>query len=195
MDKNKVLSLTVASMMLLGGYANALEEYSPRPNIFHEVKKGDTFTRLAERYYKDGSLYDELANYNLRYPDYLYIGEFIKIPDKQILLGIVPDIDQYGCTPVDIENPRDLNNKFYEMKKGDTFNGTYYKWYKDIIEEKSEILNELNHKDLRTALYMFNNIEDEYNMQIGTKIYLMDFENLILLTRNLKENNKLIKKR
>ncbi|MDD4831254.1 MAG: LysM peptidoglycan-binding domain-containing protein [Tenericutes bacterium] len=197
MSKNKLLSLTITSLILLGSYnnTNALEIYTPRPTIFHEVKKGDTFIKIAEKYFKDGSLYDELAEYNQRYPDYIYIGEHILVPDKQILLGNIQDIDHYGCTPVDAENPKDLNWKFYQMKEGDTFNGTYYTWYKEIFEEKPEIANEFTHVDLRTGLYIFNSIEDEYNMQIGTKIYLMDYDNLILYTRNLKETNKLTKKR
>lgn len=196
--KNKNLCILLSSLLALGGIsnANAKESYIPRPNIFHKVEKGDTLIKLAERYYKDGSLYDELSEYNGRaYPDYIYIGELIRIPDIQILLGNVDEIDQYGCTPVNFENPKDLNWKYYEMIEGDTFNGVYYKFYKDIFNENPGLENNLNHKELRQTLHMFNGIEDDWNLQIGKKIYLMGFDHLVNLTNELKTTNKLIKTR
>ena len=196
--KNKHLCLALSSLIALGGIsnANAIESYIPRANIFHKVEKGDTLIKLAERYYKDGSLYDELSLYNKRTdPDYIYEGELIKIPDKQILLGNVDDIDQYGCTPVDFDNPKDLNNKYYEMKEGDNFNGVYYKIYQNILKDNPNLSNGLSHIELRRALYLFNNVTDEWNMPIGTKVYLMNDEYLLTLTNNLISTHKLTKRR
>jgi nucleoid-associated protein YgaU len=50
---------------------------------WHEVKKGDTLSKIAERYYGDGSLYMKIfeANRNiLRDPNLIKIGQKLRIP-------------------------------------------------------------------------------------------------------------------
>ena len=50
---------------------------------FHEVKKGDTLSKIAEQYYGDGSLYMKIfeANRNiLKDPNLIKVGQKLKIP-------------------------------------------------------------------------------------------------------------------
>ncbi|MEE9913885.1 MAG: LysM peptidoglycan-binding domain-containing protein [Deltaproteobacteria bacterium] len=50
---------------------------------YHEVKKGDTLWKIAEKYYGDGSLYKKIfeANQNiLKNPDLIKIGQKLHIP-------------------------------------------------------------------------------------------------------------------
>ena len=50
---------------------------------WHEVKKGDTLSKIAERYYGDGSLYMKIfeANRNiLRDPNLIKVGQKLRIP-------------------------------------------------------------------------------------------------------------------
>lgn len=50
---------------------------------YHEVKKGDTLWKIAERYYGDGSLYPKIfeANRNiLKDPNMIKVGQKLKIP-------------------------------------------------------------------------------------------------------------------
>jgi len=49
----------------------------------HEVKKGDTLWKIAERYYGDGSLYMKIfeANRNiLKDPNLIKVGQKLRIP-------------------------------------------------------------------------------------------------------------------
>jgi len=198
MNNKKVLSLTAAAILVLVAHTNAkaLNSYVPRATIFHKVEDGDTLINLSERFLLDGSLYDELAiENNIEDPDFIRIGQIIRIPDKQILLGNVDDIDEYGCTPVDFNNPEDLNWKYYKMKEGDTFNGTYYKLYENIFIHHPEFANNTNHLELREALWLFNPYENAWKLPIGTKIYTADDYELYKITMELKSKNELIKTR
>jgi len=50
---------------------------------WHEVKKGDTLSKISERYYGDGSLYMKIfeANRNiLKDPNLIKVGQKLRIP-------------------------------------------------------------------------------------------------------------------
>jgi len=50
---------------------------------YHEVKKGDTLWKIAEKYYGDGSLYKTIFEANkdiLKNPDMIKIGQKLHIP-------------------------------------------------------------------------------------------------------------------
>jgi nucleoid-associated protein YgaU len=50
---------------------------------YHEVKKGDTLWKIAEKYYGDGSLYTTIFEANkdiLKNPDVIKIGQKLHIP-------------------------------------------------------------------------------------------------------------------
>lgn len=50
---------------------------------YHEVKKGDTLWKIAEKYYGDGNLYKKIFEANrtiLKNPDIIQIGQKLHIP-------------------------------------------------------------------------------------------------------------------
>ena len=50
---------------------------------YHEVKKGDTLWKIAEKYYGDGNLYKQIFEANrdiLKKPDVIKIGQKLHIP-------------------------------------------------------------------------------------------------------------------
>lgn len=50
---------------------------------YHEVKKGDTLWKIAEKYYGDGNLYKKIFEANrtiLKNPDVIKIGQKLHIP-------------------------------------------------------------------------------------------------------------------
>ena len=50
---------------------------------YHEVKKGDTLWKIAEKYYGDGSLYTNIFEANrdiLKDPNVIKIGQKLRIP-------------------------------------------------------------------------------------------------------------------
>jgi nucleoid-associated protein YgaU len=50
---------------------------------WHEVKKGETLWKLAERYYGDGSLYPKIFEANkdtLKDPNLIRVGQKLRIP-------------------------------------------------------------------------------------------------------------------
>jgi len=50
---------------------------------YHEVKKGDTLWKIAEKYYGDGSLYNKIFETNrdiLKNPDAIQVGQKLHIP-------------------------------------------------------------------------------------------------------------------
>ena len=50
---------------------------------YHEVKKGDTLWKIAERYYGDGSLYTKIFEANrdiLKDPNVIKVGQKLRIP-------------------------------------------------------------------------------------------------------------------
>jgi len=50
---------------------------------YHEVKKGDTLWKIAEKYYGDGSLYKTIFEANrdiLKNPDLIKVGQKLHIP-------------------------------------------------------------------------------------------------------------------
>jgi len=50
---------------------------------YHEVVKGDTLWKIAEKYYGDGSLYKNIFEANkdiLKDPDMIKIGQKLRIP-------------------------------------------------------------------------------------------------------------------
>lgn len=57
---------------------------------YHRVVSGDTLSMLCRRTYGDGtaSYYNALAKYNgISNPHLIYVGQTIKLPPKDILLG------------------------------------------------------------------------------------------------------------
>ncbi len=50
---------------------------------YHEVKKGDTLWKIAEKYYGDGSLYKTIFEANkdiLKNPDMIKLGQKLHVP-------------------------------------------------------------------------------------------------------------------
>lgn len=50
---------------------------------YHEVKKGDTLWKIAEKYYGDGNLYKTIFEANrdiLKKPDVIQVGQKLQIP-------------------------------------------------------------------------------------------------------------------
>jgi nucleoid-associated protein YgaU len=56
---------------------------SPDYTQWHEVKKGETLSKLAEQYYGDASLYPKIFEANkdvLKDPNLIRIGQKLRIP-------------------------------------------------------------------------------------------------------------------
>ena len=51
---------------------------------WHEVQKGETLSKIAQRYYGDASLYTKIFEANrdtIKNPDVIHPGQVLKIPD------------------------------------------------------------------------------------------------------------------
>ncbi|HOQ42303.1 MAG TPA: LysM peptidoglycan-binding domain-containing protein [Smithellaceae bacterium] len=69
---------------MAGDEVKKTEEQDPYDvKQYHEVKKGDTLWKIAEKYYGDGNLYKQIFEANrdvLKNPDMIKIGQKLHIP-------------------------------------------------------------------------------------------------------------------
>ena len=70
-----------------------------------------------------------------------------------------------------------------------------HKLHDEIFENRPEIKGIHSHGDFIETITWFNNIENEKNIQIGSRLYLLGEDQLIMLTGKLKTENILTKTR
>lgn len=192
---NRFKALAVAGLLALSAPMLAKGDI-PETTKIHTVEVGDTLTGISYYYYDTVTFYDELGVLN-GYTNFneIYIGDMLLIPPAEILieLGKITK-DEYGCLPIDFENPDDLSFRYYELKEGDTFNGTYDLIYGGIFENYSNLDYHVTAVELRKALEMFNPIDDPNDLKAGSKIYLLNNNDLVNLTISLKNEGRLTEK-
>ncbi len=86
----------------------------------HRVAPGDTFWALADRYYDDPSLHDELAKHNNVSNSSLQVGQELAIPDVDDLMGRSPQ--RQVSAPKQANPPRipAAKARRHTVKSGDT---------------------------------------------------------------------------
>lgn len=190
--KSAALALTIFSFPLL---SKADIKREQDKTIIYEIEKGDTLIRLSKKFYEGNpNYYDELALLNgIENPDLIRTGNFLLVPPEETLieLGKIYSV-KYDMEHVDLNNKEDLSNKYYALKKGENFNRVYNLVYGDMFDNYDSL--GLSKYELRDALYIYNIIDDPYNLPIGYKIFLLDPEQLIFLTNSYKQSGKLLKK-
>lgn len=85
------------------------------PARTHRVAPGDTFWALADRYYHDPSLHDELARHNNVASNSLRVGQDLLIPDLDELMGRSPRTQAAAPKPKQASKARR-----HVVKSGDT---------------------------------------------------------------------------
>ncbi len=190
--KSAALALAILSFPLL---SKAEIKRDPDKTIIYEIKRGDNLIKLSKMFY-DGNpnYYDELALLNgVENPDLIRVGNFLLIPPEEILIELGEFYSvKYDTQPVDLENKENLNNKYYALKKGENFNKAYNLVYGDMFDNYDSL--GVSKYELRDSLYIYNQIEDPYNLPVGYKIFLLEPEQLILLTNSYKQEGKILKK-
>jgi nucleoid-associated protein YgaU len=82
-DREKVI-LALGNVSGIASVQDDIRVVKPEPEaIFHEVKKGDTLSKIAKKYYGDPMRYPEIFEANkpmLKSADLIYPGQVLRIP-------------------------------------------------------------------------------------------------------------------
>ena len=82
-DREKVI-LALGNVEGVGAVADNIEVRNPEPeSVFHEVKSGDTLSKIAKDVYGDAMKYPVIFEANkpmLTHPDKIYPGQILRIP-------------------------------------------------------------------------------------------------------------------
>ena len=82
-DREKVI-LALGNVDGVGAVADNINVLNPEPeSIFHEVKKGDSLSKIAKEVYGDAMKYNAIFEANrpmLSHPDKIYPGQILRIP-------------------------------------------------------------------------------------------------------------------
>lgn len=189
-DTLKKLKSSALALILLASPVIAKGETK-----YYEIKKGDNLIKISKRFYDGNSnYYDELAFFNgIQNPDLIIEGDTLLIPSEEDLINIRKIYTiQNEYFPVDLNNKVELDNKYYSLKKGDTFNKAFELVYGNLFYDYNSL--GVSKYELRDALYIYNVIDDPYNLPIGYKVFLLEPNNLVNLTNIYKNEGKLLKK-
>ena len=84
-DREKII-LTLGNVAGVSAVQDNISVTNPEPeSIFHEVKRGDTLSKIAKEVYGDPMRYPEIFEANkpmLSDPDKIYPGQILRIPVK-----------------------------------------------------------------------------------------------------------------
>ena len=82
-DREKII-LTVGNVEGVGSVSDAIHVTNPEPeSTFHEVKSGDTLSKISKEVYGDPMKYNVIFEANqpmLSHPDKIYPGQILRIP-------------------------------------------------------------------------------------------------------------------
>ncbi len=82
-DREKII-LAVGNVDGVGSVADVISVTNPEPeSTFHEVKSGDTFSKISRDVYEDPMKYNVIFEANqplLSHPDKIYPGQILRIP-------------------------------------------------------------------------------------------------------------------
>lgn len=82
-DREKVI-LALGNVDGIGAVADNINVLNPEPeSIFHEVKSGDSLSKIAKEVYGDPMKYNAIFEANkpmLSHPDKIYPGQILRIP-------------------------------------------------------------------------------------------------------------------
>ena len=82
-DREKII-LALGNVEGIGAVADNIDVTNPEPeSIFHEVKSGDTLSKIAKEVYGDPMKYTIIFEANrpmLTHPDKIYPGQILRIP-------------------------------------------------------------------------------------------------------------------
>lgn len=82
-DREKVI-LALGNVEGVGAVADNIHVMNPEPeSIFHEVKSGDTLSKISKAVYGDAMKYNVIFEANkpmLSHPDKIYPGQILRIP-------------------------------------------------------------------------------------------------------------------
>ena len=82
-EREKVI-LALGNVEGVGAVADNIEVRNPEPeSVFHEVKSGDTLSKIAKDVYGDAMKYPVIFEANkpmLTHPDKIYPGQILRIP-------------------------------------------------------------------------------------------------------------------
>lgn len=82
-DREKII-LALGNVEGIGAVADNITVLNPEPeSVFHEVKSGDTLSKIAKEVYGDAMKYNAIFEANkpmLTHPDKIYPGQILRIP-------------------------------------------------------------------------------------------------------------------
>lgn len=82
-DREKII-LALGNVEGVGAVADNIHVANPEPeSVFHEVKKGDSLSKIAKEVYGDAMKYNAIFEANkpmLSHPDKIYPGQILRIP-------------------------------------------------------------------------------------------------------------------
>ena len=82
-DREKVI-LTMGNVAGVSSVSDSITVTNPEPeSVFHEVKRGDTLSKIAKEVYGDPMKYPVIFEANkpmLEHPDKIYPGQILRIP-------------------------------------------------------------------------------------------------------------------
>ncbi len=82
-DREKVI-LALGNVEGVGAVADNISVQNPEPeSVFHEVKRGDSLSKIAKEVYGDAMKYNIIFEANkpmLSHPDKIYPGQILRIP-------------------------------------------------------------------------------------------------------------------
>ncbi len=84
-DREKVI-LALGNVEGVGAVADDITVLNPEAeSVFHEVKSGDTLSKISAEVYGDAMMYNKIFEANqpmLSHPDKIYPGQILRIPPK-----------------------------------------------------------------------------------------------------------------
>ncbi len=82
-DREKII-LALGNVEGVGSVQDNINVTNPEPeSVFHEVKSGDTLSKIAKEVYGDAMKYPQIFEANkpmLEHPDKIYPGQILRIP-------------------------------------------------------------------------------------------------------------------